>query len=772
MKKETIVSIIGLLLLMLITAGNVLGEPLAGNPEDLTEICSDRTLQAKEGDSLTFCKMDLSVTAVDESTIKINDKAINMGQTGQFDSLEVSYESFLDGTATVSLSMIFEKKLESKFEENRFKLFYDDIHEHDAKFAGPADASREAIAEMTYRTNKAKITIRSATRELLMLGIDFENEDGTVTEKLNIPFSMERTTIKALKSDEINSNPEQPELFDWELDEGTIKLTLGESEYQVSLDKTSLDNGAAIKISSDKQFVLPGNGASAQKQTKTLWISTKLARSAPEDLSCSYDTTGSSIDDFTTKARVQGLYPASPSFFDVFTDYCIDENTLANYGCVGLKESSSADQAAILSSSTWKLTSRVAFLEVSCECSEGACTTGPYCMDSDKHATHQENVKGTVTVLKTLGTGETFTEANTNYASGRSKFKDDVHNDICVNSITVKEYKCATNGSEFLTEEIPCGVGNTCNGDKCVVPPVTQVVGTYTPECQTDADCKLGEKCNAPICESVASTALSEQELQNLRDELTKLELLINKLESRTITIPGTTGVSGITKVPGAGIVGTIKDITRAGLIAERFRSIFGIEPKLPPGPTPLPEPNANDLAKQGKTIPEMLNQNINPADALKARSDFLGNPKAAIGELATDAAKGNTDLTKSTEEIISFADKNNIAFTDTAKIIIESTNKENIDTTSIAQTISKAGVKEGVSNQDIAKGLGTTVGYDTTKQVMTTTIGASATGTALKQAGVTTATKATITNIKIMPPTGTQQISGIKSMTSGSPKM
>ena len=515
MKKKTTALITSLLLIMLITAGSVLGEPLASNPEDLTEICSDRTLQAQEGDSFTFCKLDLGVTALDENTVKINDQNIGIGQTGKFDGLEISYDSFLDGEATISLSMKFEKKLESKFEENRFKLFYDD----DAKFAGPADASREAIAEISYGTNKAKVSIRSATREQLMLGIDFENEDGTATEKLNIPILLKYASITSIDEPKILSNPDQPELFQWGLEQEKIKLTLGDAIYNIELDKTSLDNVPAIKISSDQQFMLPGNGASPSKQTKTLWISTKLAKSTPEELACSYDTTGSSIDDLTIKARVQGLYPSSPRFFDVFTDYCVDQNTLINYGCIGLRESGAANLAAIVASATWKLTSRVAFLEVTCSCSEGSCTTGPYCIDSDKHADHQENVKGTVKILKALE-GETFTEANVNYVSGRSKFKDEVNEDTCVNSTTVKEYKCIPSEPGFLAEEIYCGAGNTCSVGKCITaqPQGGEIAPTPPPDSQLGA----GEIPPVPITEDLGA----------LRTELGNLEALIAALKA------------------------------------------------------------------------------------------------------------------------------------------------------------------------------------------------------------------------------------------------
>ncbi|MFH1332623.1 MAG: hypothetical protein ABIH53_00075 [archaeon] len=451
MERKIIILIIGLLLLLplaiavdTITDGNT---DTTQTEDDLSEICDSYSLIVDQDKSFTYCDTAIELT-FDPSTgdLTINDNPIEIGDSYESDGLTVitaTYEGFETGKATLTLTKSFEKVLGS-FEEKKFKVFYDE----DAQFAKSVDATTDFLAQITYEANNAYIKIRSSTPSQITLGINFESADKT--EKLHIPWNISHTNIQALLEEKIETSEES--LFDFIADDNALTLTLGSIDYKIELaPMPGHPEINAIKISSLEQFqVAKGN---ILKDTDTIWITTKLADISPDEKACKYNigATGS-LDDFTRASSVEGYYPSATKFFDTFTDYCKDETTLVNYGCVGLN-------------TNWKETSRVAFLEVTCpNCADGACEEGPYCIETDKYAPLRDQ-----TVLKgTLKIYEPRTRALTNIGDYESGIKlvavTETHVDSCADGELI-EYKCDANAPEGYTiTTAPCDSGNCVEG--------------------------------------------------------------------------------------------------------------------------------------------------------------------------------------------------------------------------------------------------------------------------------------------------------------------
>ncbi|MFH1332630.1 MAG: hypothetical protein ABIH53_00110 [archaeon] len=279
------------------------------------------------------------------------------------------------------------QKQVSSFE--KFKLFYENTEGEPIAVKGILDANTENIAETTFGENKAYVTIKSSTPNRITVGIDFN--DGL--DKLYTTWRIHQTKIQKLDSyfftNEQESFDREPELIRSLTKEG-INFYTKENEQTLkhTIELDTLNGKNAVKLTfATKVYITTGNILQpANMQINTIWIGTKLS-DPKADLSCVYDTEEASLDDFTKRSTVQGKYPSTDAFFDTFTDYCEDEITLVNYGCIGL------------SNPIWAESSRVAFLEVTCpNCAEGRCTGGPYCMDSDKHASNPIYTKGKLVI--------------------------------------------------------------------------------------------------------------------------------------------------------------------------------------------------------------------------------------------------------------------------------------------------------------------------------------------------------------------------------------
>lgn len=199
------------------------------------------------------------------------------------------------------------------------------------------------------------------------------------------------------------------------------------------------------------------------------------------------DNAEEAIQRFGSKGATIGFYVSKESKYSLWEDYCTPEGKLVEYSCRNKK---------------------TGFNVIYCACSEGKCSSPPYCMDSD--GGENANSKGRVVGVD----------------SGSSYFNVE---DVCDGTGTkLKESSCTASG--YSQEDIECP--NGCSNGRCLREnerPTEQLAPTETAEivpenislqeeipladtisieevpaeeikCKQKADCKLEEACVEKKC--------------------------------------------------------------------------------------------------------------------------------------------------------------------------------------------------------------------------------------------------------------------------------